>query len=49
MWMANPRPGEHLPGMQPGPLANWLQAVIDTGYLWQFIENARKPQALAWG
>jgi len=37
MWMANPRPGEHLPGMQPGPLANWLQAVIDTGYLWQFV------------
>ena len=37
MWKVNPQPGESLPGMQPGPLADWLQAVIDTGYLWQWI------------
>jgi len=37
MWKVNPQPGESLPGMQPGPLAGWLQAVIDTGYLWQWI------------
>ena len=37
MWIANPQPGQQLPGAQPGPLFDWLQAVIDTGYLWQFI------------
>jgi hypothetical protein len=37
MWMVNPQPGQSLPGMQPGPLNDWLQAVIDTGYLWQWI------------
>lgn len=37
MWKVNPRPGESLPGMQPGPLNDWLQAVIDSGFLWQWI------------
>lgn len=37
MWIVNPQPGQQLPGAQPGPLFNWLQAVLDTGYLWQFI------------
>ena len=37
MLKANPQPGQSLPGMGSGQLADWLQAVINSGFLWQWI------------
>jgi hypothetical protein len=36
MLVVNPEPGVALPGTE-GKLAEWLMAVIATGYLWQWI------------